>query len=1333
MVGHTAILLLSVLLVSAANVLSAQDCQHCDHTIYADSQCSTKCKSNGTTTCGNLTEAVETAKNCTAAECGPIRIKMSPGCFHFGNDSAVFGGINNFTLVGSDDTIVSCVNPAVFGFINSSNITIQDIRFHGCGAVQRQHNYQFSAALYFVSCNSLTLTSVSIVNSQGTGMVIYNTGGRNVFDRCTFSLSKNVTSLGDGGGVAIEFSTENTPDIADSYYKFLQCRFEKNAAIAPGYERIFGVGGGMSVQFKGAATSNIVHLDTCVVAYNIAERGNGLYINFILNSQNNTVLVENSNITSNSRECDKGIESHEYAAGGGAKIAFDQYMGYSLGPDQHIPNNTVKFIRTRFTENLACLGGGVSVSAARELTIPPTNSLVFQNCTFLDNEASLAAAIDLSILHPDPGSGTLMKSEFEDCTFTGNKNNRVGQWPSMDVHMGTVYVNGLPIEFTGVTVFADNYGTALVIAGAGAQVSNHSSMVFQHNSGRRGGALAFIGEAWMMVHYMTQFVFKNNTAVQMGGAIYAVHFGEHDLVHEKNCFIRYFDLQMHPDDWNASFSFIDNHAGSHKGCSIYTTSTLPCVMPSGLVVTNQEIMRVFHWNNWSYEGTNCSIHVATAPAKFSKIDEYLFNKTVFPGQIFHLPIQTYNDYNQSLDQAVFSCNIKPDQSNLAVIAPSSQYTANNNISVFGSPNENVTVLVETLDPRVISTEVIVTIQPCPPGFTPQYYTPPEGSNETVSGTVVSHCICGTATYFKCLDDYRAMLLTGNCMTYESDGGNYSEQQIVIGKCPYCHYTHPFVLLPQYASELEDQICGEFKRAGRLCGECKKGYGVAVDDDRFKCVKCDEYTYKWLAYYIAIEFLPITIFFIIVAFFHISATSAPMNAFVFFSQITAIPYFRNRYPWSYGLSLQHQAIKALFLFPYNIWNLDFKTVFPDFCLSPKLSTIHILVLGYVSALYPLFLILLCYIVIELYDRTRTVRWLCTLPAAMLRKFRRSWEPKTSIIDVFATFLLLSYCKLTFVSFSILTPSYVYDANGDQVGSTVFYYDANMDFFSGQHLIFALIAIVILATFVAIPPLFLLIYPFKCFQKCINACHLPWQPLHTFADAFQGCFKDSTCGKWDCRYFAAIYFILRIVFFVIYTAEKEFLLQYVGQQILCTFAIVLFATVQPYKQRIYNYLDVGIFILLSVLNSLSFYNCAYLLSNSEINNSVFWINYILLFLPLLYIISFVLYHFLRWKNPCRMFLKKLSPRRGIIRGSSYHTVAIEDGDSSMGTNYGDDEVPDRLLNPQNYDTQSRSRGVSRLWSTEGALAAKARYGSIPEGDGPYSDSAVHGKAKKFHKFT
>ena len=150
----------------------------------------------------------------------------------------------------------------------------------------------------------------------------------------------------------------------------------------------------------------------------------------------------------------------------------------------------------------------------------------------------------------------------------------------------------------------------------------------------------------------------------------------------------------------------------------------------------------------------------------------------------------------------------------------------------------------------------------------------------------------------------------------------------------------------------------------------------------------------------------------------------------------------------------------------------------------------------------------------------------------------WDPKGSVINAFATFLLLSYSKLLTVSYSLLDASTLYNNRGERVGPAVLlYFDASIEYFSRQHLPFAVLAICVLLVFVVFPMLLLLLYPMRSFQRCLGYCtRIRWQFLHTFADAFQGCYKNGTNGTRDYRYFAGLYLVFRIVALVAFISHN-----------------------------------------------------------------------------------------------------------------------------------------------------------------------------------------------------
>ena len=127
---------------------------------------------------------------------------------------------------------------------------------------------------------------------------------------------------------------------------------------------------------------------------------------------------------------------------------------------------------------------------------------------------------------------------------------------------------------------------------------------------------------------------------------------------------------------------------------------------------------------------------------------------------------------------------------------------------------------------------------------------------------------------------------------------------------------------------------------------------------------------------------------------------------------------------------------------GIWSLDFFcSVVPPFCVSSSLKNIHALALEYLVAFYPICLIAITYTCIKLHNNNFwPLVWLWKPFHRHVVNIRRrcSWDSRASIINAFATFLLLSYSKILFVSFTLLYQVRIHYLNGKE-RHCVLYYD------------------------------------------------------------------------------------------------------------------------------------------------------------------------------------------------------------------------------------------------------------------------------------------------------
>ena len=384
------------------------------------------------------------------------------------------------------------------------------------------------------------------------------------------------------------------------------------------------------------------------------------------------------------------------------------------------------------------------------------------------------------------------------------------------------------------------------------------------------------------------------------------------------------------------------------------------------------------------------------------------------------------------------------------------------------------------------------------------------------------CECGDTLYGVVGCDPNTLqlnILQSYCMTH-SDALNTT-----IGHCGMTFLTLYTPLDTTNISTLNDAMCGRFHRADEMCGRCKEGYAPPVYSYSLTCVECSDYEYNWLKY-IAVAFFPLTVFYASVLILRISALSGNLNIFILLCQLISAPGIM----LLYGLYLPFipltiRRLMQLIMSLYGVWNLDFfRTIYTPFCLHPNLTTLQVLILDYAVAVYPLLLIFITYVCVSLHDRSRMLVLLWSPFYRCLARIRREWHIRESLIDVFATFLLLSYVKILNISTTLLTPTALYNVHGQKLHNYVLYFDGTVQYLSRSHIPYALLAIFMLSVFNIIPIIVLCLYPCRWFQRCLNHCPCQLQALHTFMDAFQGSFKTS---PRDCRYFAAVYLFLRVL--------------------------------------------------------------------------------------------------------------------------------------------------------------------------------------------------------------
>ena len=426
---------------------------------------------------------------------------------------------------------------------------------------------------------------------------------------------------------------------------------------------------------------------------------------------------------------------------------------------------------------------------------------------------------------------------------------------------------------------------------------------------------------------------------------------------------------------------------------------------------------------------------------------------------------------------------------------------------------------------------------------------------------IGNCICGSVDHQTILCNNRThgvSVLEGYLVTYDEANGilelgqslyGWRRKEFVKGRKKW------YYLVNSNRLEL-NRSCTRFNRYGRLCGRCKDNYSPLIYSYDLRCVaNCTSQRFN-IAKFVGAAFIPLTFFYLFVVFFKFNANSPALQAFILGAQLIGAPAVC-RYTISQYGNTKSYALLSFFL---GIWSLDFFRFGWAICLNT--SSLTALSLDYAVAFYPLFLIFLTYTATRLHSRGCKV---ITLAWSPFKRFIMSkWDSKSSLIDVMATFMLLSYTKVLSVSFDLLNFTRPMTINGSITGKYL-YNDPTIKYFGPEHRPYAILAIVITLILNVSPLLLLLFYPMRCFQKLLNRFKLSSVPLHTFVESILGYYKDGTePGDRDCRYFGSAFFLIRLLYYIdlTFTKNLSFLIIFNST---CTIFVIFFLVFKPYKEK------------------------------------------------------------------------------------------------------------------------------------------------------------------------
>ena len=450
------------------------------------------------------------------------------------------------------------------------------------------------------------------------------------------------------------------------------------------------------------------------------------------------------------------------------------------------------------------------------------------------------------------------------------------------------------------------------------------------------------------------------------------------------------------------------------------------------------------------------------------------------------------------------------------------------------------------------------------------------------------------------------------------------------------------------------LCNQTNRMGILCAQCQPGFGHAINSDTFECVSCTSQSSKvnWF-YYILSVYLPLLVVFLIIILFNIHLTTGPANAFIIYAQaITttlSLDFNTNAIPILspvFGSNINTKAFLNSYQVPYNILNLDlFSNILPPFCLTADLGTLDILALKYLEALFPVMIIVAIILLLKCQS------WLkISVKQCFCHYFK--WKG-ISLPHAFAAFVLLSYNRLCQLTVYLLISEPVWNNTISTVESRV-YFSGNLLSTDYNYTIrYKLPAYMILIILIVLP-IILLHYPLLWLEKLVAKVTwlhkaYPTASIAILLDTFQGCFRNNR------RYFAGLYLAFRLLLFFAY--YQVIPLQFLLQLVIIILYILFIAFWKPYKKVFLNYVDMSIFANMAFISCLSWY-VEDQASDSYVVPICLVFASILVYLPMLYIIAYLIWHFTsryheRIKEKCSMLYNGILKSEG---HSKYQSIDI-----------------------------------------------------------------------------
>ena len=1112
--------------------------------------------------------------------------------------------LDNISLIGYNSPSIYCENDGGLQFTSCTNVTITNITWHR----QINNDRNLPAKIKFYNSSNITIDHCTFQQSVGQAVVLSEVSGVVNIKHCKFLNNKYIFRE---HGTAIYYSS-SCNDVSEDKLIISNCYFTDNTGIVSliFLENLNSNSCGVSSILQNSNFSENQFSCIYLSNQNLYIKGNVLFENneaengavIFISDHSNVTFGKSSNVTfaQNTATINGGAiyinnwssvvyenSAHVMFTSNKATQGGAIYSGTDSSIEFH-NNSTAIFNMNEATKNGGCIfteqsiiefkgtcsvkfnnsvvfsgaGGAIFCKDNSKITLISGNVIFYNNTVYNGNGGAIYCTNSIAIFQgtsnvefhsnkatyggaADFDSSSLKIRNNTIMTFNGNSATVGGAVNFHEISTGILEMNSTLVLKDNRAI--QNGGAFYLDLNSYIEFKQYVIAKFDSNNAKRGGAIYLMASTSIYKMYST-IIFKNNIALQDGGAIYIAYqshltfMGGSHVTFSHNRASDYGGAIYGEvannriiNFGNSTKLFLDNRADT-AGNSVYINLPTQCnssCLTNAVLEANMSNLRNYittspkkidlHISKFQYKcsdfvnDTECDIYYIQNIMLGQKIllDACMYDYYNFPVKVARFFISSTDNQSYHLDSnnILIKCNHTLE---LASIYgnESTQYNYSINISLYDS------LITES---KEVMAKLLVELSPCHPGFS--------------FHKNLQKCECYNASDI--------VFCSGSSSTIKRGYWFGS----VIGKptvtfCPinYCNFTCCETSNGYYhLSPVRDNQCRSH-RSGTACGSCTDGYTLSYDST--ECVNVESCT---AGQTVLVILLSITYWIVMVIL------------------VFTMMYYKVGIGYLYGITYYYSIVDILLTqnlytsreiyLTVNILS-SFSKIIPQFlgelCLTTGTSGIDQQFIHYI---HPSAVIVILGII--------------SLSARISQRI--STIISRGIIHVICLLLLLSYTSIASTSLLLLR-----QLKFDDIDNVYTYLSPDIEYFHDRHLAYGIVALLCIVIIVICLPLLLTLEPFL--NRKFNFIKI--KPL---LDQFQGCYKD----KYRC--FAGYYMICRLVIItiVITNSSNDFVANYM-LIIVCGIIDLIHISVKPYSSEILNKFDSTILHLVIFIAALPLFD-------------------------------------------------------------------------------------------------------------------------------------------------